>query len=284
MDAPERSSFRPRGPTAKLAAVAAAALFASLLALVLIALGNRDEPVEDARPAAALPVELAGAVADPPVAEGATAETEAPVATAADVVGNEAGDSAPRVTPSEVSEARLLVGGMLAAGLWVTGRFEPDFSLALGKGWSARTNHSEYVGLDRRRGEHLTVIRRPRYVVDPATGELVRAPGDLLAWMRRHPCVESPGARFRTAVGGNPATAFDFAIAADPACTGTYWEVDSGLVYGFRAGERDRLLAVSVRAGGAVHELLVNVSTDDPARFDAFLAVAGKVLASAAFG
>jgi hypothetical protein len=85
-------------------------------------------------------------------------------------------------------------------------------------------------------------------------------------------------------VGGNAGLQIEFSIRSDPGCSGAYWEIDEGRIYRFVAGERDRLMALTVNAQGGLHELLVNVSTVDTAEFDAFSRKANKVLATIEFG
>jgi hypothetical protein len=254
------------------------------LAAVLGVMAASDEDREAPPPAEEIVVqptaneEPVSPQAIPPAAEPPveTAEPEPPPAETAE-------PEPPAVTSDEV-ETKPLRSGPLEPGRYAVERFDPDFSVVLGAGWQSLGDSAEAVALRRGAGRNLTVLRAPSYVFLPGTLETRLAPDDLLRWMRDHPCVSSATDPAPVTVGGNPGRQIEFSIRADPGCSGAYWEIDEGRVYTFEAGERDRLIALTVNAQGGIHELVVNVSTADPESFENFLRRATRVLASIAFG
>lgn len=227
-----------------------------------------------------------GGEAPAPAATAATAATAAAVRTSPTVVST-AETSAETGAESPVAEApiapRPLEKGKLRPGSYVATRFDPGFTFSVGDGWRTLGDRPEFVALALGEGRDLTVMRAPLYVADPETSAPAPAPLDMIEWVRSHPCVEKATRPVPVRIGGNSGTQLDFAVSSDPSCAHAYWEQGGGMVFGFEAGEQDRLIALSVNAGGSLHELLVDVSTVDPRRFAAFAKKAATVLDTVAF-
>jgi hypothetical protein len=200
-----------------------------------------------------------------------------------------AADPPPAASEAEVpavrttADARALPRGRIEPGHYSVERFDPDFSLVLGAGWRGQGDSAQVVSLSRGGGRNLSILRGPSHVFVPGTLETRRAPVDMLEWMRTHPCVRDATEPTLVSVGGNTGMEIEFRISGDPGCSGAYWEIDRGHVYTFKAGERDRLIALTVNAQGALHGLLVNVSTVDPAEFDGFSRRSARVLSTIEF-
>ncbi len=217
---------------------------------------------------------------------GAPAATAAGARTAPTVMST-AETSAETGAASPVAEApiapRPLEKGKLRPGAYVATRFDPGFSFSVGGGWRTLGDRPEFVALALGKGRDLTVMRAPLYVADPEASAPAPAPLDMIEWVRSHPCVENATRPVPVRIGGNSGTQLDFVVSSDPSCAHAYWELGGGMVFGFKAGERDRLIALSVSAEGSLHELLVDVSTVDPRRFAAFAKKAATVLDTVAF-
>jgi len=118
----------------------------------------------------------------------------------------------PAPTPAIPREQQLF-GGDLIPGVRYSARvFTPAVSFKVGDGgWIAReTSDDDYLLLERRArgrqasgqypGRSWLVFTRLPFVFDPRSGRSIPTPGDLYAWMRRHPDLVV-GPRGRTEVG-----------------------------------------------------------------------------------
>jgi hypothetical protein len=202
----------------------------------------------------------------------------------------------------------LPAGGTLDPGTYRTTVFEPATTFRVGAGWEvpfAETSGSFTLGRDvdstaPLEGSYLTFVRVEQVFATPlltddqlrgARGRYLRpVPGDLVAWLRAHPYLEVSTPK-RVRIGGLTGMRFDVGVTGLPdrpdtcedlnprQCVFLFPFVGSSEVVAAVEGPPSRNYVLD--PGGP--PLVITIDAP-PAERAAFLAQAGKVLATVRFG
>jgi RNA polymerase sigma factor (sigma-70 family) len=226
------------------------------------------------------------------VALAAAAACAAAIAVA---VRPDAPDETPVGAPPPRLEGRPLFGGTLQAGVrYRTTRLVPAVSFVVPDDhwYVERSDLSDAVGLEYRPagpgnarppGQLLSFMRLP-VVVDPASGEVVPAPEDIVGWLRDNLGLRAGEPR-RTTLLGRPARQLDVTVVAnprweDPTCRPRFELPCLRLAPNAQpfAGEAIRFLVLD---HGGRHRLVVAIESVDARRQPEILRAAEPILASA---
>jgi hypothetical protein len=147
--------------------------------------------------------------------------------------------------------------GVVPAGEYRTGKFEPALELSLDDGWAvAGPELADVVGLAHADTGSLLAFVTPSRVFDPADGTgtaRVPAPKDLTSFLREHPRL-TVGSAEPVTVAGASGVSFDIAVRPGKAqkvvgCPGECVSLigfSDGGAFGLLRGERDRVTVLDV--------------------------------------
>ena len=120
-------------------------------------------------------------------------------------------------TPSPTAAPSQAAGGPAAfqvgfppAGTYSTTKFQPRLTLTLDGGWQVLfPDDEDELALETAGGEEILFLAsRVSKVVDPATKKAMKAPDDLVGWLRAHPSLAAT-APTKATVASRPATTLD---------------------------------------------------------------------------
>lgn len=119
----------------------------------------------------------------------------------------------PSVTaaPSQAASGPIAFqAGFPPAGTYTTTAFQPRLTLTIDDGWRVLfPDDEDELALETAAGEGILFIgSRVSQVVDPVTYKAVKAPKDLVAWLRAHPSLTA-STPTKATVASRPATTLD---------------------------------------------------------------------------